>query len=151
MFVLGSSIVLKLIVEKHRTGCVVAVVRHVARWDVESIIEEYRGFAEPKARECDVTFITDYKVTSLQGLFAKEKGLASTERRDKQQPPPAVSSESNSPEYAHVGHNQEHHPHLPSRRPRMGRYLLASAFALAIWFTTGFYWHSDSWYWEPLH
>lgn len=35
---------------KHRTGCAVAVMRHVAGWNVDSIVEEYSGFAEPKVR-----------------------------------------------------------------------------------------------------
>ncbi|KAL2073214.1 hypothetical protein VTL71DRAFT_10538 [Oculimacula yallundae] len=56
---------------KHRTGCAVGVIRHVARWGVEAIIEEYRGYAEPKIRDCDLKYITGFNVMSLQNLFTK--------------------------------------------------------------------------------
>lgn len=56
---------------KHRTGCAVAVMRHVAGWNVDSIIEEYQLMAEPKIRDCDVKYITNYKVACLSGLFTK--------------------------------------------------------------------------------
>ncbi|KAE9377774.1 hypothetical protein N431DRAFT_329579 [Stipitochalara longipes BDJ] len=54
---------------KHRTGCAVAVLRHVTGWNLDSVLEEYRGYAEPKVRECDVTYIQEYQVSTLQGLF----------------------------------------------------------------------------------
>ncbi|PQE26152.1 tyrosine phosphatase protein [Rutstroemia sp. NJR-2017a BBW] len=54
---------------KHRTGCAAAVIRHVYGWNVQSIVEEYTRFAEPKVRDCDVKYITEYKVSSLSGLF----------------------------------------------------------------------------------
>lgn len=56
---------------QHRTGCAVAVMRHVAGWNVDSILEEYQGYAEPKIRDCDVKYISHYKVSSLEGLFLK--------------------------------------------------------------------------------
>ena len=54
---------------KHRTGCAVAVMRHVTGWNVESVIEEYRAYAEPKAREEDMKYIKEYQVSNLEGLF----------------------------------------------------------------------------------
>ncbi|KAM3074741.1 tyrosine-protein phosphatase siw14 [Clarireedia jacksonii] len=54
---------------KHRTGCAAAVIRHVCGWNVQSIVDEYTHFAEPKVRDCDVKYITEYKVSSLSGLF----------------------------------------------------------------------------------
>jgi len=63
---------------KHRTGCAVAVVRHIAGWNVDQILEEYRGYAESKVRDCDITYITDYKVSNLQGLFIRKKQTASS-------------------------------------------------------------------------
>jgi tyrosine-protein phosphatase SIW14 len=36
-------------------------------------VQEYRGFAKPKARDCDVKYITEYKVTKLGG-FIRERG-----------------------------------------------------------------------------
>jgi tyrosine-protein phosphatase SIW14 len=50
---------------KHRTGCVVGVVRKVAGWDAESVVAEYKSYAEPKAREVDVTYLDDFQVSSL--------------------------------------------------------------------------------------
>jgi tyrosine-protein phosphatase SIW14 len=57
---------------RHRTGCAVAVIRHVAGWSIDHILEEYRGFAAPKVRDCDVSYITNYQVTSLENLFDKD-------------------------------------------------------------------------------
>ncbi|KAG9240393.1 tyrosine phosphatase family-domain-containing protein [Calycina marina] len=50
---------------KHRTGCAVAVVRLVHGWPVEHVIDEYRGYAEPKIRDCDLKYIREYEVSSL--------------------------------------------------------------------------------------
>lgn len=57
-----------------------AVIRHVAGWKADEIVEEYQGHAEPKVRECDVKYINDYEVSSLEGLFIKNEtlGLRST-------------------------------------------------------------------------
>ena len=54
---------------KHRTGCAVAVMRHVTGWNVESVIEEYKAYAEPKIREEDMKYIKEYQVSNLEGLF----------------------------------------------------------------------------------
>ncbi|QSZ31597.1 hypothetical protein DSL72_001164 [Monilinia vaccinii-corymbosi] len=54
---------------KHRTGCAAAIIRHVSGWGVQSIVEEYRSYAEPKARDVDIKYITEYKVSSLSGLY----------------------------------------------------------------------------------
>lgn len=44
-------------------------MRHITGWSVDAVLEEYRGFAEPKVRDCDVQYIKEYQVSSLQGLF----------------------------------------------------------------------------------
>lgn len=46
-------------------------MRHVAGWNVDSILEEYQGYAEPKIRDCDVKYISRYEASSLEGLFLK--------------------------------------------------------------------------------
>ncbi|KAK0388063.1 hypothetical protein NLU13_4307 [Sarocladium strictum] len=51
---------------KHRTGCVVAAARKVAGWPVDTVIQEYRTFAEPKVRDCDITYITALEAASLR-------------------------------------------------------------------------------------
>ncbi|KAM0132816.1 hypothetical protein ACHAO1_006561 [Botrytis cinerea] len=53
---------------KHRTGCAAAIIRHVSGWNVQSIVEEYKTFAAPKARDVDIKYITEYQVSSLSGL-----------------------------------------------------------------------------------
>ncbi|KAJ8129694.1 hypothetical protein O1611_g3935 [Lasiodiplodia mahajangana] len=50
---------------KHRTGCVVGILRKSNQWDLKSIINEYSTFAEPKVREADVKYLTDFELTSL--------------------------------------------------------------------------------------
>jgi len=50
---------------KHRTGCVVGVVRKITGWDAARVVAEYNTYAEPKARECDVTYLQGFEVSSL--------------------------------------------------------------------------------------
>ncbi|KAI6248009.1 putative tyrosine-protein phosphatase DSP2 [Erysiphe necator] len=54
---------------RHRTGCAIAVLRHVQGWDLRKILQEYRYFAAPKERNCDIEYIADFKKNSL-GHFA---------------------------------------------------------------------------------
>ncbi|KJZ72703.1 hypothetical protein HIM_07895 [Hirsutella minnesotensis 3608] len=53
---------------KHRTGCVVAIVRKLAGWNIERILDEYKTYAAPKIRECDVDYISSFQSSSLQTL-----------------------------------------------------------------------------------
>ncbi|KAI1765249.1 protein-tyrosine phosphatase [Hypoxylon sp. FL1150] len=46
---------------RHRTGCVIGALRKIHEWDTTSVIQEYSKFAEPKAREADVKYLTDFK------------------------------------------------------------------------------------------
>jgi tyrosine-protein phosphatase SIW14 len=62
-------------VEQHRTGCVVAVVRKVSGWELGSIIDEYKAYAEPKVRECDVKYISSFELSDLSNLFVKETSI----------------------------------------------------------------------------
>lgn len=50
---------------KHRTGCVVGVLRKSHQWDMKRVIDEYTRFAAPKVRETDLKYLTDFKVTNL--------------------------------------------------------------------------------------
>ncbi|KAF4589850.1 tyrosine phosphatase [Ophiocordyceps camponoti-floridani] len=50
---------------KHRTGCVVAVVRKLSGWTVNTVLDEYRAYATPKVRECDVDYISSFKASTL--------------------------------------------------------------------------------------
>lgn len=57
---------------KHRTGCVVGIVRKVSGWDLDSVLTEYKSFAEPKVRECDVKYISGFELADISNLFVKE-------------------------------------------------------------------------------
>jgi tyrosine-protein phosphatase SIW14 len=35
-------------------------------------VQEYQGFAEPKIRECDIKYITEYKVSKLVDFFSRK-------------------------------------------------------------------------------
>ncbi|KAI8955812.1 tyrosine phosphatase family-domain-containing protein [Xylaria longipes] len=50
---------------KHRTGCVVGVLRKANQWNVKRIIDEYTSFAEPKVRETDIKYLSEFKLASL--------------------------------------------------------------------------------------
>ncbi|KAI2610412.1 tyrosine phosphatase family-domain-containing protein [Hypoxylon sp. NC1633] len=56
---------------KHRTGCVVGVIRMINEWDTPSVIREYTKFAEPKVRETDVKYLTDFKLSALGNMLPK--------------------------------------------------------------------------------
>ncbi|KAK3344870.1 tyrosine phosphatase family-domain-containing protein [Neurospora tetraspora] len=60
---------------KHRTGCVVGIVRKTLGWDVNNILEEYRSYAEPKVRETDVNYIQGFEMAQISNLFSKDMTL----------------------------------------------------------------------------
>jgi tyrosine-protein phosphatase SIW14 len=70
---------------KHRTGCVVAATRKIAGWPVETVVEEYRTFAEPKVRDCDVAYITALEVASFQGPSQAVSAISTTTYRSMRQ------------------------------------------------------------------
>ncbi|EGW34001.1 uncharacterized protein SPAPADRAFT_59413 [Spathaspora passalidarum NRRL Y-27907] len=48
---------------KHRTGCLVGVIRRLQNWSLTIIFDEYRKFAAPKERPMDQQFIELYDDT----------------------------------------------------------------------------------------
>ncbi|KAI1800766.1 tyrosine phosphatase family-domain-containing protein [Daldinia bambusicola] len=56
---------------KHRTGCVVGILRKTSEWDTASIIREYTKYAEPKVRETDVKYITEFKTADIPRAVPK--------------------------------------------------------------------------------
>ncbi|TGJ84244.1 hypothetical protein E0Z10_g4534 [Xylaria hypoxylon] len=50
---------------RHRTGCVVGVIRKSTEWNVKRIIDEYSAFAEPKVREVDLKYLAEFELSSL--------------------------------------------------------------------------------------
>jgi tyrosine-protein phosphatase SIW14 len=61
---------------KHRTGCVIAAVRKIAGWDMRQVLDEYRTYAGPKVRDCDVDYITSFQAPSH---LAPVVGITTTE------------------------------------------------------------------------
>ncbi|CCC10869.1 hypothetical protein SMACR_12110 [Sordaria macrospora] len=60
---------------KHRTGCVVGIVRKTLGWDVNNILDEYRSYAEPKVRETDVNYIQGFEMAQISNLFSKDNTM----------------------------------------------------------------------------
>ncbi|KAI1195270.1 tyrosine phosphatase family-domain-containing protein [Nemania serpens] len=58
---------------KHRTGCVVGVFRKSNQWDLKRVIDEYSSFAEPKVRETDLRYLTEFE---LAGLWRQPQEVA---------------------------------------------------------------------------
>ncbi|KID96688.1 tyrosine phosphatase, partial [Metarhizium majus ARSEF 297] len=54
---------------KHRTGCVVAAIRKLSGWQLDAVVDEYRAYAEPKVRECDVDYISAFPCGPLQSMY----------------------------------------------------------------------------------
>lgn len=59
---------------KHRTGCLVGVIRRLQNWSKTLIFDEYRKFAAPKERPMDLQFIELYDDTEIK-KFAGELGI----------------------------------------------------------------------------
>ncbi|CAK7236018.1 tyrosine-protein phosphatase siw14 [Sporothrix eucalyptigena] len=55
---------------RHRTGCVVAIVRKIAGWDRTTVTDEYRAYAGHKVRDCDVDYIQAFALSSIEKLRA---------------------------------------------------------------------------------
>lgn len=50
---------------KHRTGCLVGILRRLQQWSLTIIFDEYRRFAAPKERPMDQQFIELYNETDI--------------------------------------------------------------------------------------
>lgn len=59
---------------KHRTGCLVGVLRRLQKWSLTIIFDEYRKFAAPKERPMDQQFIELYSEAELEE-YAKQNGI----------------------------------------------------------------------------
>lgn len=59
---------------KHRTGCLVGVLRRLQQWSLTIIFDEYRKFAAPKERPMDQQFIELYNESEIL-QYAKENEL----------------------------------------------------------------------------
>ncbi|KAK5997726.1 putative tyrosine-protein phosphatase DSP2 [Cladobotryum mycophilum] len=59
---------------KHRTGCVVALVRKISGWNIDKVLDEYKTYATPKIRECDVDYITSFQLTPFQPTSVRPVG-----------------------------------------------------------------------------
>lgn len=66
---------------KHRTGCVVGVMRKLSGWKTSSVLDEYRHYATPKVRECDLEYLTAFSVTPPEGTNVDRSQSCSHGRR----------------------------------------------------------------------
>lgn len=57
---------------QHRTGCVVATIRKLHGWNLDAVLDEYKMYAEPKIRECDIEYIAAFNTMQLANLWPKE-------------------------------------------------------------------------------
>lgn len=58
---------------KHRTGCLVGVIRRLQQWSLLLIFDEYRKFAAPKERLMDQQFIELYNDDAIRS-YALDQG-----------------------------------------------------------------------------
>ncbi|CAN3376334.1 hypothetical protein DIURU_004072 [Diutina rugosa] len=58
---------------KHRTGCLVGVLRRLQQWSLSLIFDEYRKFAAPKERSMDQQFIELYNDAAIR-TYALDHG-----------------------------------------------------------------------------
>ncbi|KAJ1338431.1 tyrosine-protein phosphatase SIW14 [Microdochium nivale] len=56
---------------KHRTGCVVGLVRKASQWDVPAVLQEYTRYASPKVRETDLDYLTKFSHMHLKSARRK--------------------------------------------------------------------------------
>jgi tyrosine-protein phosphatase SIW14 len=68
---------------KHRTGCVVGILRRYHGWDVDSALDEYVRYAHPKVRPTDVHYLREFQLANLgqtvvQRLDYQETSLSVT-------------------------------------------------------------------------
>lgn len=59
---------------KHRTGCLVGVLRRLQQWSLTIIFDEYRKFAAPKERPMDQQFIELYNEDDIR-KYCEENNL----------------------------------------------------------------------------
>lgn len=60
---------------KHRTGCLVGVLRRLQGWSLTIIFDEYRKFAAPKERSMDQQFIELYDQSDIKRYAEEHKYL----------------------------------------------------------------------------
>ena len=55
---------------RHRTGCAVAIFRKITGWSLGEILSEYKHFADPKARDCDLQYISKFQPLEMHHAMA---------------------------------------------------------------------------------
>ena len=53
---------------KHRTGCVIGVLRRLQRWALTPVLVEYRMYAAPKVRAMDQLFIEMFDLENVRDI-----------------------------------------------------------------------------------
>ncbi len=47
-------------------------MRKLSGWDLGTIITEYKAYAGPKVRECDINYITGFELAHISNLFRSD-------------------------------------------------------------------------------
>ena len=79
---------------KHRTGCLVGCFRKAQRWSLVAIFEEYRRYADRKARIVDQQFIERIDLSAEAAIY--ERGGSSSADADAGTGPPMADGEKSS-------------------------------------------------------
>ncbi|KAI1298664.1 tyrosine phosphatase family-domain-containing protein [Xylaria venustula] len=62
---------------RHRTGCVVGVLRKSHQWNMDCIIDEYTAHAEPKVRDVDIKYLSEFEPTRLSRQSHQSQAISS--------------------------------------------------------------------------
>ncbi len=111
---------------RHRTGCVVAVVRKIAGWDHVNVTDEYRAYAGEKTRDCDINYILAFNLSNIEKTLASRDLDVAQLAQDSRLGEPA-NAPASAPTNA-VGH------HIPN----FFRTAFFSMTVLIIWVVSGF-------------
>lgn len=60
---------------RHRTGCVVAIIRKVQGLPMDKILEEYRTYSNPKPRDGDIALIKGFDISKVHA-YAQKLGVS---------------------------------------------------------------------------
>lgn len=49
-----------------------AILRKFGGWNLDAVLDEYRAYAEPKIRDCDIEYIVGFNTMQLANLWSKQ-------------------------------------------------------------------------------
>jgi hypothetical protein len=97
---------------QHRTGCLIACLRKMQGWSLQSALEEYRDYAGSKARALDEQYIDQFNPIDMESRINNLIISIATETRSMLTPPASEKSETNN-----CGEGEAQRPSLGERGP----------------------------------